>query len=271
MTPTQSSPPAVLHRLEDLVLRGRRAYFYAFVAGILWSLSFAPFFFLPAAYISFALPCLWVAYDLPRRQGMRRALMLMATWSFTLYLSSLYWVSHAVWLSFGQSLFGAVAGASAVLGLCLYLSLFALAALFATLLLPRGSSASPLLRVGLFVCTFTLAEELRGRAVGRLPMELCRLCVEYEPLAFANKRLGGDRVDELSRARILRARCLVAVSLRSWCTPRRHARFALCAGDSCMRGGFRRVATSGRTTARREAALNTHCPAQTFCNRRSGG
>ena len=169
---------------EALLLEGKSSYFCACVAGSLWTLSFEPFAFLPAGYLSFALPCLWVAYDLPRRHiqgqdqdqgrghghGIKHSLRLMATWSLTAYLTSLYWVSHAVWLSFGQSLFGAVAGGIAALVLCVFLSLYALGALFAlTLLLPRTTSATPLLRVGLFVCTFALAESLRGVLLGGFP------------------------------------------------------------------------------------------------------
>ncbi len=168
----------LLPSLEALLLQGKSAYLFAFLAGVLWTLSFEPFSFLPAGYLSFALPCLWVAYDLPRSHaqgyaqgyGVKRALKLMATWAFTAYLTSLYWVSHAVWLSFGQSLFGAVAGGVVALVLCVFLSLYALAALLAsTLLLARTTSASPLLRVGLFVCTFALAESLRGLLFGGFP------------------------------------------------------------------------------------------------------
>ena len=94
----------------------------------------------------------------------------MATWSLTAYLTSLYWVSHAVWLSFGQSTFGAIAGGFATLGLCVFLSLYAIASLLAlTLLMPRTTRATPLLRVGLFVCIFALAESLRGLLFGGFP------------------------------------------------------------------------------------------------------
>ena len=56
---------------EALLLEGKSSYFCACVAGSLWTLSFEPFAFLPAGYLSFALPCLWVAYDLPRRPTFR--------------------------------------------------------------------------------------------------------------------------------------------------------------------------------------------------------
>ncbi len=163
-------PLRAVRTLETLLLTGRSSYCYALLGGVLWTLSFEPFSFLPAGYLAFALPCLWVAYDLPRRQGTSRALKLMATWALTAYLTSLYWVSHAVWLSFGQSLPGLVVGGVAALGLCLFLSLYALAALLALpLLLGRTTRASPLLRVGLFVCTFALAESLRGLLLGGFP------------------------------------------------------------------------------------------------------
>ncbi len=177
MTPPQTAAQTASRRswrlspsLEVLLLEGRTSYLCAFLAGSLWTLSFEPFSFLPAGYLSFALPCLWVAYDLPQRQGTKHALKLMATWSLTAYLTSLYWVSHAVWLSFGQSPFGAVAGGIITLVLCVFLSLYALAALFALiLLLGRTTRASPLLRVGLFVCFFALAESLRGLLLGGFP------------------------------------------------------------------------------------------------------
>ena len=166
--------------LAVLLLEGRTSYLFAFFAGILWTLSFEPFALLPAGYLSFALPCLWVAYDLPRRHvhghrhghkhGVRHSLKLMAIWSLTAYLTSLYWVSHAVWLSFGQSPLGVVAGGVVALGLCLFLSLYALAAMLALILLLRHrASVPPLLRVGLFVCAFALAESLRGLLLGGFP------------------------------------------------------------------------------------------------------
>ncbi len=180
MTPPRTAARAAFRtnwflplNLEALLLEGRSSYLCAVFAGVLWTLSFAPFSFLPAGYLSFALPCLWVAYDLPRRQGLKRALKLMATWSFAAYLTSLYWVSHAVWIAFGQSLVGAVVGGMLTLVGCLFQALYALAALLAlTLLLPRTTSSSPLLRVGLFVCTFALAESLRGLLFGGFPWNL---------------------------------------------------------------------------------------------------
>ena len=173
MTPPARTYWSLPSKLEALLLEGKSSYLCAVLAGVLWTLAFAPFSFLPAAYLSFALPCLWVAYDLPRRQGLKRALKLMATWSFSAYLTSLYWVSHAVWMAFGQSLVGAIAGGLLTLLGCLFQSLYALAALLAlTPLLPRTTSSSPLLRVGLFVCTFALAESLRGLLFGGFPWNL---------------------------------------------------------------------------------------------------
>ena len=164
----------------------------------MWSLAFAPFFILPAAYISFALPCLWVAFEPRKTQKVTRIYLLLFAWAFCANISSLYWIAYAVYLSFGQSLLGAgVAGISLLL-LCCYLSLFTLGALLAQRLLLRlYPSESALFRIGIFVCTFVLAESLRSVLFGGFPWNLAGYTWNISIMLLQTNALGGIALTSL--------------------------------------------------------------------------
>ncbi len=164
----------------------------------MWSLAFAPFFILPAAYISFALPCLWVAFEPRETQKAAKIPLLVFAWAFCANITSLYWITYAVYLSFGQSLLGAGVAAIALLLFCCYLSLFPLGAFFAQrLLLRRTSSESATLRIGTFVCTFVLAESLRSVLLGGFPWNLAGYAWNISIMMLQVNALGGIALTSL--------------------------------------------------------------------------
>lgn len=164
----------------------------------MWSLAFAPFFILPAAYISFALPCLWVAFEPRKTQKVTRIYLLLFAWAFCANISSLYWIAYAVYLSFGQSLLGAGVAGISILLLCCYLSLFTLGALLAQRLLLRlYPSESALFRIGIFVCTFVLAESLRSVLFGGFPWNLAGYTWNISIMLLQINALGGIALTSL--------------------------------------------------------------------------
>ncbi len=168
----------------------------ACLGGALWSLAFAPFSILAAGYLSFALPCLWVAYGLPKAGN--RVFLLVFAWAFCANIASLYWIAHAVYLAFGYSLLGAILGFLAILAICCYLALYPLGAVFAQRLLLRfNPRASSVIRIGLFVSLYALAESLRSSAFGGFPWNLAGYAWNSSILLAQMSALGGIELTSL--------------------------------------------------------------------------